>query len=380
MKPKFKIALIFGTRPEIIKLSPLMRHFAKEKVPYFMIHTGQHYSPEMDRIFFSELKLPAPQYELHVRSKAAWRQGDHTGRMLVGIEEALLKGSPTHVLVQGDTNSVLAGALVSSKVSTTRSYTGMRYVLAHVEAGLRSFDREMPEEINRFISDHVSDILFAPTRNSREQLVREGVEPGKIFVTGNTIVDAVFQNLEIARKTVDEQALLDGVGREFILVTLHRQENVDHPARLQEILSGIDEAARTLGRTALFTMHPRTRAKVRRFKVSVPRSIRVMPPVGFLEFLILESRASLVMSDSGGIQEESCILGVPCVTLRTTTERPETVQVGANTIAGIERRGIVRSAKRMARARSQWKNPYGDGHAAERMLAILRRHPLSMYV
>jgi len=167
MTENFKIALVFGTRPEIVKLSPLMRLFQRQRVPYFMVHTGQHYSQDMDQVFFKELKLPRPKYSLHIRSKAAYLQGDHTGRMLSGIEKAMLKESPSHVLVQGDTNSVLAGALVSSKISTTRAYTGLRYVLGHVEAGLRSFDREMPEEINRFISDHVSDLLFAPTKISR---------------------------------------------------------------------------------------------------------------------------------------------------------------------------------------------------------------------
>jgi UDP-N-acetylglucosamine 2-epimerase (non-hydrolysing) len=373
VKKPLKVGLVFGTRPEIIKLSSLMRLFEKTRTPYFMVHTGQHYSYTMDRVFFKELRLPQPDYALHVRSKSPVLQGDHTGRMLALIERVLLKENPSHVLVQGDTNTVLAGSLAASKISTTRSFSGLSYILGHVEAGLRSYDREMPEELNRFISDHLSDRLFAPTAVARRNLLAEGVDKRKIFVTGNTVVDAVFQNLAIAREAAAERPVDRPARGRYILVTLHRQENVDEPKRLAGILRGIEESSRRLGWPVLFPMHPRTRLKVKKFGIRFSGRIAVTEPVGYFEFLDLQSRAGLVLTDSGGVQEEACILGVPCVTLRTTTERPETVAAGANALAGVESGPIARAAARMAAKRKAWKNPYGDGKAAERILRVLRK-------
>jgi len=368
---RFKIALIFGTRPEIIKLSPLMRLFRKKRVPYFMVHTGQHYSPELDAIFFKDLKLPQPKYCLRLRSRAAHLQGAHTGRMMARLEEVMLKENPSHVLVQGDTNTVLAGALAASKLSTAHLSTGRHYTLGHVEAGLRSFDRRMPEEINRFVADHLSDLCFAPSPAAGEQLKKEGVAPEKIHLTGNTIVDAVMQNIEIARSREKRMALPGHAAGDYILATLHRQENVDHPGRLDGILDGIRRASRALSLPVILPVHPRTKARIKQFGLRVPEQVQMVAPVGFLEFLILESRAKLVMTDSGGVQEESCILHVPCVTLRTSTERPETVQAGANTVAGIRPKDIERCAVRMSRTAWRWKNPFGDGHAAERILNLI---------
>ena len=370
---KIKVALVFGTRPEIIKLSSLMRLFEKTRTPYFMIHSGQHYSFEMDKVFFKELDLPVPQYALGIKSKSPVLQGDHTGRMLAHIEEVLLKEKPTHVLVQGDTNTVLAGSLAASKISTTSSFSGLRFTLGHVEAGLRSFDREMPEEINRFISDHLSDVLFPPTEAAKKNLLREGVDKKKIVVTGNTIVDAVKQNLRIAERCVKLKDLIGYDPGKFILVTLHRQENVDEPKRLAGVLRGIDEAAKRLKMPVVFPMHPRTQVKIKSFGLKTGPHVFVMQPVGYFEFLVLQSHASLIFTDSGGVQEEACILRVPCVTIRTTTERPETIAAGANVLAGVEPAKIVKSALRMAGKKRAWKNPYGDGRAAERILAALRR-------
>jgi len=363
MRSAIKVALIFGTRPEIIKLSSLMRLLESTKTPFFMIHTGQHYSANLDKIFFKELELPQPKYNLRIKSKAPHLQGHHTGSMLIEIEKILLKESPTHVLVQGDTNTVLAGALAASKISTTTSFTGLRYLLGHVEAGLRSYDRQMPEEINRFISDHLSDLLFAPTRQSKKILVKEGIDPKKIFVTGNTIVDAVFQNLEIAKKRVKFTQKGD-----YILVTLHRQENVDEPNHLKSILRGIELASLELNKRVIFPLHPRTELKLKTFGMTLPSTFLVTQPLGFLEFLMLESHAALLMTDSGGVQEEAAILKVPCVTLRTTTERPETIEVGANDLAGVESDTILRSAKKMIEAAREWENPFGDGRAAHYIL------------
>ncbi len=315
-----KIAIILGTRPEIIKLSPIIRECERRKLDYCIVHTGQHYSYEMDRIFFDELKLPLPGYHLDVGSGSHGRQ---TGKMLAGIEDILAKEAPDMVYVQGDTNTVLAGALAAAKLHIR---------IGHVEAGLRSFDRSMPEEVNRVMTDHVSDLLFAPTAASKELLLKEGIPENRIFVTGNTIVDAVRENLRLAGKK-----LLQNLGlspKSYLLSTLHRQENVDDRARLTEIFKGLGLVSGECGLPVVLPVHPRTRKMIEAFGLKIPENIRLAEPVGFLEFLEAESNARLVLTDSGGVQEECCILGVPCVTLRENTERPETVQAGANVIAG----------------------------------------------
>ena len=367
-----RVAVILGTRPEIIKFSAIIRRLRKTGGDFFVIHTGQHYSPNLDKIFFKQLDLPLPKYNLNIRSKASYRQGHHTGRMLIEIEKILLKEQPTHVLVEGDTNTVLAGALAASKISTTHTFTGYRYILGHVEAGLRSYDRQMPEEINRFISDHLSDLLFAPTKKSEAILLKEGVPKERVFVTGNTIVDAVFENLEIAREKVNQELLFKQ--RDYILATLHRQENVDEARRLKEIIGGIHAVSLELKKDILLPLHPRTEAKIKSFNIRLPESIRVMEPVGFLEFLLLERSAALILTDSGGVQEEASILKVPCVTMRTSTERPETIDVGANILAGFKRKDILRCAKTMIGRKRTWENPFGDGRAAESIIHILSQH------
>ncbi len=359
---KKKIALVFGTRPEIIKLSPLIRLLHQNKHPYFMIHTGQHYTYEMDRLFFKELGLPEPRYQFMGCSKTANRHGEHTARMMTEVEMALMKERPQVVFVQGDTNSVLAGSLVAAKIKNIR--------LGHVEAGLRSFDRSMPEEINRVVSDHLSDYLFTPTQSSKKLLLGEGIAQSKIFVTGNTIVDAVKQNLQLALKKTRSAHYLPGPEARYFLMTLHRQENVDHRQRLAAILKGLDLVIKRFGMPIVFPIHPRTRKNLEKFRMRLPENLKVVKPVGFLDFLRWESAARLILSDSGGVQEEACILGVPCVTLRTSTERPETVQVGANLVAGYRPEGILRSTMRMMKCDTGWKNPFGDGQAAQRILAI----------
>jgi UDP-N-acetylglucosamine 2-epimerase (non-hydrolysing) len=237
---------------------------------------------------------------------------------MAGVEKVLMGECPDIVLVQGDTNTVLAGALAASK---------LHIKVGHVEAGLRSYDRTMPEEINRVVADHTSDYLFAPTENSRENLRREGISEEKIWLTGNTIVDAVYQNLEIARRKVNVLADLGLKPKEYFLVTAHRQENVDSRERLAEIIKGLQLVAREFGLPMVFPMHPRTRKMATEFGFEFD-GVKVIDPLGFLEFLQQEANARLALTDSGGVQEETCILGVPCVTLRENTEGPETVDVG----------------------------------------------------
>jgi len=366
MKPKNKkrpIAVVLGTRPEIIKLSALIRLLEKRRSPYFLLHTGQHYSYEMDRLFFKELELPEPKYQLNVHQAPSSGHGHHVGRMLPEMENILLKERPHTVLVQGDTNTVLAGALVASKIH------GMK--IGHVEAGLRSGDREMPEEINRILTDHISDYLFPPTPDAARTLKAEGIPSRKIFMTGNTIVDAVQQNLALAKRK--RGALPYGLSekKDYFLMTLHRQENVDDPKRLASILKGLEAVSEHFETPILFPAHPRTVKMLKHFGLTLPRRLRIEAPAGFLDFLRLEESARLILSDSGGVQEEACILRVPCVTLRTSTERPETVDAGGNIIAGYHPTEILNAAKRMIGKPRRWKNPFGDGRASERILRIV---------
>lgn len=336
-------------------MSPIIRECEKQDLDFFMIHTGQHYSYEMDKIFFEELKLPLPAYNLDVGSGS---HGHQTGKMLAGIEDILVNEKPDIVYVQGDTNTVLAGALAASK---------LQIKIGHVEAGLRSFDRTMPEETNRIIADHISDLLFAPTEASKVLLLNEGIPESKIFVTGNTIVDAVYENLKIA----DNSNILESLGlkpKEYMLSTLHRQENVDDKERLSEIMKGLGEVSEKYNVPIVLPIHPRTKKMVKEFGIQLPKGIQTIEPLGFMEFLKVEANTKLVLSDSGGVQEECCILGVPCVTLRDNTERPETITVGANTLGGYSAAGIIMSADRMLQSKNNWTNPFGDGRAGSRII------------
>ena len=364
-----KIAVILGTRPEIIKMSPIIRECMKRNLDYFILHTGQHYSYNLDKIFFEELELPEAKYNLDVGSGT---HAEETGKMLIGIEKVLKEEKPDIALVEGDTNTVLAGALAASK---------LHIKVGHVEAGLRSYDRNMPEEINRVLTDHISDYLFAPTGKAKENLLREGIEEDKIFVTGNTIVDAVYQNLEIAKRKVGILDKLNLNHEEYFFVTAHRQENVDVKEKLKGVLEGLELVYRKFNLPIIYPIHPRTMKKIREFGLEVPKGVTVIEPLGFLEFLQLESNAKLVLTDSGGVQEETCILKVPCVTLRDNTERPETLEVGSNVLSGVNQERILESVKIMLSKQTLRKfdrnaslngdNPFGDGKAGRRTVELL---------
>lgn len=253
-----KIAIILGTRPEIIKMSPIIRQCEKQGIDYYILHTGQHYSYEMDKIFFEQLTLPQTKYNLDAGSG---KHGEQTGEMLAAIEEILVKNRPDIVLVQGDTNTVLAGALAASK---------LQIKIGHVEAGLRSFDRTMPEETNRIVADHISDYLFAPTKTSRKYLLNEGIPEEKIFVTGNTVVDAAYQNLKISKKRADVLEKLSLTEKGYFVATVHRAENVDNKERLGRILSGFSQIYKEFGFPIIFPAHPRTVKMIGKFSFKVP--------------------------------------------------------------------------------------------------------------
>jgi UDP-N-acetylglucosamine 2-epimerase (non-hydrolysing) len=361
MKPH--LAIVLGTRPEIIKMSPVIRRAKELRVPFTLIHTGQHYSASMDSIFFTKLKLPKPNIRLNIGRAAKPGHGAQTALMLESLETVFKRLRPDVLLVQGDTNTVLAGAIAASKIPGIR--------IGHVEAGLRSYDRTMPEESNRIITDHLSDYLFAPTTQAAAILRSEGIEHAKIHVTGNTIVDAVRQNLKLVRSGTS--SLMRRSLKAYALMTLHRQENVDDPRRLKNALDGIGRVSKELSLPVLFPMHPRTVKQIRKFGIHLPNGIQMIEPTDFLQFLDLESDAHLILTDSGGVQEEACILRVPCVTLRDTTERPETVRAGGNVLAGTDPRRILSAAKRIVRIKRNWKNPFGDGRAAERIINLSLR-------
>jgi len=353
-----KIAIILGTRPEITKMAPLIKIYQENRADFFLLHTGQHYSYQMDKVFFEQLELPQPKYNLDIGSSS---HAEQTGKILIGIEKVLLKEKPDIVLVEGDTNSVLAGALAAAKL-------GIK--VGHVEAGLRSYDRTMPEELNRLLADHLADYLFAPTPKAKGILLGEGVDEKKVFVTGNTIVDTVLQNLELAKSGKDVLNDLKLEPKQYFLVTLHRQENVDNAARFGSILLGLDMLAVRNKLPVVYPIHPRSRKMMDEFKLK-PENLTLIEPADFLAFLQLESNARLILTDSGGVQEEACILGVPCVTLRDNTERPETLEVGANMLAGADAARILECVEVMLDKKDKWDNPFGDGKAAARIAKII---------
>lgn len=346
-----KLAIILGTRPEIIKLSPVIRACSELDIQYFICHTNQHYSPELDTVFFKELELSPAKYNLNIHETL---HGKMTGKMLEGIEESLLIEKPDCVLVQGDTNTALAGALAAAK---------LQIKVGHIEAGLRSYDRSMPEEINRIVADHISDALFAPTQKQADILTNEGVEESKIFVTGNTIVDAVFQNNKIVKK---HSEYTHYSSEKYALLTLHRPSNVDDPKTLKRILDAVTQSSMEKEMRIYFPIHPRTRKNIEKFGIILNESvINLMEPVGYLEMLALEQSARVILTDSGGLQEEACILGIPCVTLRENTERPETVEVGASMLAGSDPEKIRSSIFASLKTTQTWLNPLGNGLSAK---------------
>jgi len=357
-----KITVVLGTRPEIIKMAPVVRELEKRNADFIIIHTGQHYSYNLDRVFFEQLGLPQPGYNLEVGSGS---HAEQTARILIGTERVLQDEEPDIVLVEGDTNSVLAAALAATKLHIN---------VGHVEAGLRSYDRRMPEEINRILADHCSDYLFAPTEKAKSILLGEGIPDQKIFVTGNTIVDAVYQNLAVAKEKGNSLGTLHLELKEYFLVTLHRQENVDNRARFTSILEGLDKVAAKFQQEVVYPIHPRSRKQMSEFNL-VSENLRFIDPIDYLDFLQLESNARLVLTDSGGVQEETCILRVPCVTLRDNTERPETVEIGSNVLAGAAADRILECTEFMLNKEINRENPYGDGTAGKSIVEILEGKP-----
>jgi len=360
-----RAAIIMGTRPGIVKMAPLAKEFNRRSMEAEIIHTGQHYSENMDKSFFDALELALPRYRVD-STKLYNTHAEQTAEMLRGVEKVLIDIRPKVVLVCGDANTNLAAGLAARKLGI---------VVGHVESGLRSNDWRMPEEHNRIILDHISELLFAPTGEACDNLVKDNVR-GKIYYTGNTIVDSTLENIVIAEKKLTILQDLGMESGEYLLLTTHREENVDSKDRLESLLKGVLQAGEELGKTVLFPAHPRTLKRLEDFgfekKLSSEDNFKIIDPVGYMDFLVLQKHASLVLTDSGGIQEESCILKTPCVTLRDNTERPETLTVGSNMLAGVDPDRIVEAARTMIKKEREWELPFGDGKAAARIVDAVK--------
>ncbi len=350
-----KIGFILGTRPEIIKMYSLILEVKNRGEEFFIIHTNQHYDEKMDKVFFDELEIPQPKYNLNIGSG---KHGEQTAKMMIGIEEILLKENPKIVFVQGDTNTVLAGALSVSKL-------GIK--LGHIEAGLRSYDRTMPEEINRIVTDHISDYLFSPTEKQKKILLSEGIEEKKVIVTGNTVVDAVYKASVLSNQKSDILEKLNISKEEYFLLTCHRPSNTDNDENFKSIINAISDLCSKNNVKCVFPFHPRLKSKIRFIEEN--KNFILIDPVGYLDMLQLQKNSSMIFTDSGGIQEESCILEKKCVILRTNTERPETVEVGGAVILEeVKAKEIINQYNILKSKKVNWKNPFGDGKASEYIL------------
>ena len=355
-------------------MAPVCRELEKKKVDYFVLHTGQHYDYNMDKVFFEEFDIKEPEVNLSVGSGT---HGETTGRMIEGIEKTLIERGPEVVLVHGDTNTTMAGALAAAK---------LHILVGHVEAGIRNYDRRMPEEYNRIVADHVSDYLFAPSKLTERNLREEGISKRvhylyfgnfkrpRISLTGNTIVDVIYEVLKKTRTS----AVISKLGlkrKQYFYVTAHREENVDHPERLLSIIRGLQKVSEEFGLPIVFPIHPRTRSKVEKFgladELNTIKNLRLVEPGGYIDHLALESSARLVMTDSGGMQEETCTLKVPAVVLREVTDRPEGLEVGATMLASLNPDKILKVTRTMVERKGDWENPYGDGRSAERIVRMI---------
>jgi UDP-GlcNAc3NAcA epimerase len=352
------IASVVGARPQFIKAAPVMKAIEERGHQILLIHTGQHYDPGMSEIFFEQLSLRCPDVNLGVGSGP---HGSQIGRMLAGVEQVLMERQPDWAIVYGDTNTTLAGALAACK---------LRVRLAHVEAGLRSFNRSMPEEHNRVLTDHCSDLLLCPTRTAVENLAREGISSG-VQMVGDTMCDAVRQFVSVARRRSTVLEKLGVMPGKYLLATVHRPYNTDNLVSLRNIIETLGK----LDETVVFPMHPRTVQSLELHScvapaLRMPPNVVATPPAGYLDMLVLEENARVILTDSGGVQKEACILGVPCVTLRPETEWVETVHAGWNVLAGSDPQCI-----RDAVARKDWPTAradvFGDGAASGRIAALL---------
>jgi UDP-N-acetylglucosamine 2-epimerase len=362
-----KLLTVVGARPQFIKAAAFSR-VVRQRHTEILVHTGQHYDVAMSDVFFDELSLPHPDHHLGVGSGS---HGAQTAQMLERLEAVIQREAPDAVVIYGDTNSTLAGALAAAKLGIP---------VAHVEAGLRSYVRDMPEEINRLVADRLSTWLFAPTQNAVDNLLREGYAPARatpddrrpasVFLTGDIMYDALLQHSAVAERTSHILRDLVLAPKGYTLATIHRAANTDDPRRLADIF----DALALLHEPVILPLHPRTRAALMGTDIEVEPPVRIIDPVGYLDMLALERNARMVLTDSGGVQKEAYLLGVPCVTLRDETEWNETLVDGWNILGGADTERILASARR-AHPAGDPPPVFGDGHAAEHMVAALEAPP-----
>lgn len=355
-----QIVTIVGARPQFIKAAPVSTALRRAGHCEYLVHTGQHYDHNMSQVFFDELQIPQPDCNLAIGSGS---HGLQTGQMLIGIEQILQEQKPDWVLVYGDTNSTLAGALAAVK---------LHIPVAHVEAGLRSFNREMPEEHNRVLTDHCADLLFCPTQTAVDLLAREGIIRG-VHLVGDTMYDAVLHFADLARQRSTILRDLRVKPKEFLLATVHRPYNTDVAENLRSILSAFAE----LNEPVVFPVHPRTRQKIAELGLDQPQSaisnLQLIEPVGYLDMLCLEQNARLILTDSGGIQKEAFFFGVPCVTLRPETEWVETVEAGWNVLVHADREKIVNTVLEHSWPDQAPPQIFGNGDASQRIVQLLEQ-------
>lgn len=344
-----KIVTIVGARPQFIKAASVSARLRKKiGVSEILVHTGQHYDDSMSGIFFDELEIPRPNYNLEVGGGS---HGQNTGRMIEKIENVLFQEKPDWLLVYGDTDSTLAGAIAACKLDIP---------IAHVEAGLRSFNRRMPEEMNRILTDHASTHLFAPTQTAIDQLESEGISREDVTFSGDVMFDTAIHFGNIASQRSQILSLLDLSRKGYVLATIHRKENTDDAERLSGIMDGLSRVSCPV----ILPLHPRTRKKLIEFQIQTPSGVRLVDPVGYLDMALLEQAACVIATDSGGVQKEAFFHGVPCVTLRDETEWAELVAVGANCLAGAEPKKIGDFIESMMMTEVPSLNLYGEGDAS----------------
>jgi UDP-N-acetylglucosamine 2-epimerase (non-hydrolysing) len=356
-----RILHVVGARPNFMKVAPLMRAMSGQ-FEQVLVHTGQHYDDAMSDVFFRELGMPAPDVNLEVGSGTHAQQ---TAQVIARFEAPLLDYKPDWIIVPGDVNSTVACALVAVKLGIP---------VAHLEAGLRSFDRTMPEEINRLLTDQISDALLTPSSDAAENLRREGVDASKIHLVGNIMMDSLVRLLPRAEEREPQARRAAGLrdGENYILATMHRPSNVDHPETLREILGALRTLAEDMA--VVMPVHPRTRQRMDEMNFTPHENLRFTAPLGYMDFLALERKASLVLTDSGGVQEETTFLGIPCLTARANTERPITISMGTNELVASRCEAIVNAARRKlgAQPRAQCP-PLWDGKTGERIAALFAR-------
>ncbi len=362
MGNKRKIISVVGARPNFMKVAPISRELGKypDRYQQLIVHTGQHYDENMSKVFFDQLDIPMPNINLGV---GAGKHGEQTGKIMIEFEKICLEEKPDLVLVYGDVNSTIAAALVSVKL-------GIR--VAHVEAGLRSFDRSMPEEINRVLTDAISDYLFTPSPDGDENLIKEGVSKEKIYMVGNIMVDSLLFNKEKAAQ-LDVLSSLGLSAKKYAVLTLHRPGNVDNEENIKNIFAALEVISERI--PIVFPVHPRTEKMMRKFKLNQTKGIKLISPLSYLEFLNLMMNCQFMLTDSGGIQEETTVLDIPCLTLRDTTERPITLSHGTNILVANDTDKIIKEAEKILDGNGKkGKHPdLWDGQTAQRIVEILTK-------